>query len=266
MHKKGPKRMRLFPITDEEARQCQDTVYRIEPGAVVGTGKLAVAARVHPPDVEFGVFEFVEFSEWLLGHYWGMVHWLDGVLEEQDIRPQDIGPAVYATYDQSYLALLTLALKYSLMDDILGGGFSPSDLIRPDAEPARRTKAMLEFHAKNLPVQLGDGEIFQTRIAVVAGVLCPIAIGGFDTPEPSVKPVLNALPKPLKLHWRTHKYSAEPLCQFMVAAFWFAFRYWSDNADRETWEGLIETFWPGWENHLLDVNLALEGESLDAKG
>ncbi|OQB80136.1 MAG: hypothetical protein BWX88_04643 [Planctomycetes bacterium ADurb.Bin126] len=264
----GSGKVALFAVDESQARKSRGFIYRSIPGNRKDTLSLVVAARSARPKIEFGIFDFDEFQGWILMQYWGIVEWLDSVLpiyaeRVPGFQDGDIFQgAVMCAYDHGYLAVLSLAVKYSLYEDMVDGTYPPGELMDVEGEPAYRARAMLEYHARQLPAKLNDQETFLKRVGVVAGVFVPVAIAGFDFPLPTCRMVLDKLPAPLRRHWRSHKHKDEPLCQFLVATFYFAFRFLVPEGDERSWEPLISCFWAGWEDRLLDVHIALEDESL----
>ncbi len=90
-----------------------------------------------------------------------------------------------------------------------------------------------------------------------------MALSGFDLPMPICQQLKKKLPKALKSLLKKHEHRDSPLTQFMVAAFYLAFRWFPLEGDDRYWVPLIAAFWEGWQDHFLDVYIAIINESLD---
>jgi len=233
--------------------------------------------RRQRPPFSFGVFEFDEFTEWIRHQYARCLSDIDSVLDDYNQAVKDAElpefeyPAVALSraYDTSYLAILALAVHYSVTDEMVDAGADIEDLLF--SEPLLRAAYMLDYHAKYLPVKHpekegagGEASMLEKRAALVGGLLVPLAVTGFESPAVSTCLQLKKkLPKPLQSLLKKHKHKKEPLCQFNIGAFYLAFRWFPPNGDDRYWGPLIATFWNGWEDRLLGVEVAIINESLN---
>ncbi len=93
--------------------------------------------RRREPSFAFGIFEFDEFAGWILQQYIRCCDGIDSALDnyaqavEEAELPELNYPraAISAAHDTSYLAILALGLHYSLLEDLMDGGYEPGDLM-----------------------------------------------------------------------------------------------------------------------------------------
>jgi len=275
-------KVELRAIEKNAASKCRTKVFRVEKGEEPGTISLlrwapAIPKRRRKAFFSFGIFEFGKFSKWMLHQYVSCCSGIDSVLEhyERAVDAAGLSPidypkaAIHRAYDTSYLSILALAVYYSIREDLLEDDNDSADLMLK--QTVARAAYMLDHHAKYLPVKRPRDEdpqdgssMFERRAAFVGHWLIPMAISGFESPLPSIQQMKSNLPKPLKSLLRKHEHKDEPLCHFIIAAFYAAFQWFPPQDDERYWEPLIWTFWQGWESHLLDVSNAIDSENLEA--
>ena len=228
------------------------------------------------PGFEFGAFDFADFAGWLIERHEMCAGWIlvtaetarESFNNDDELVDAYQGIGLSMAMDMAYMNMLALAVAYSVREDLVDGHFEElSDLV--EKEPFRRARFMLEFHADHLPVRLDSTRgparsMLDKRAAVVATILVPASMDGFDSPSPPVQDVARALPAVLRAKWREHPHAESPLCQMMMLGFWLAFRGLVPNNMTRQWDRVLRDFWEGWSNHLLDVEYALQNENLAA--
>ncbi len=273
----------LVTLSERSARRNRTAIYRVELGTKKDTFVLQRLRRPdrlgNKPGFAFGIYEFDDFGDWMLQRFRDACANINEELKkypqamkQAHLRAHPFSPiAECRAYDVAYLAIMALGVQYSLLEDFADGSVDPVALVR-DA-PLQRATFMLEYHASHLPVRLeasrekpqGESSIFEQRAAIVAHVLLPVIQSGFAARQPGIKEFAADLPKPLKCMMKAHTYGGEPLCQFMVASFYFAFGWFVPDGDDRYWDPLLKTFWPPWESYLLDANDAITNESLNGE-
>lgn len=228
------------------------------------------------PPFDFGIFDFDEFANWLADRHGRWADWLlstaaasqNEMAEDDSLADAYEGVELSVAINMAYLAMLSSAISYSIRETLLDGT-SASAAQTIEEEPFHRARFMLTLHANRLPVrndsEPSDGEpsILDQRAAIVAGVLVPVSIAGFDAPSPMVQETVGQMAAPVREAWQAHEFADEPLCQMMALSFWLGFRTLAGNETRR-WHRVLDDFWNGWINHLLNVDYALQEEDLEA--
>lgn len=229
------------------------------------------------PGFRFGIFDFSEFADWLIGRHEQCVDWLmqtaatscDELDADSPLFDAYQGKSLSMAIDGAYLAMLAIALAYSVREDLMDGVDSPGKLIEEGA--FRRARYMLKLHARHLPVRLGGKKqgsrpsILDERAIIAGNILMLIYISGFKCPSPNVQLVVKNLPAPVRAQWKKHEHADMNLVQMMAVSFAMAFRpmIGEDNWTRQ-WRRVLDDFWAGWVSHLLEVEYALHEEDLQA--
>lgn len=235
--------------------------------------------RTHPPkpEFEFSVFDFDEFAEWLADRHDHCAAWLLGTAENAREEMEETSPLAKAyqgvglsvAIDTAYLAMLALAVAYSVREDLADGDLPRTASMGKEA--FRRARYMLVLHADRLPVRIeeagSDGEpsVLDGRASLVAAVLMPVSMLGFECPAPSVPDAVKNMPAAVRATWEEHEYADQPLCQMMALSFWLGFRaIVAEAGQTEAWRNVLDDFWEEWTTHLLDVDYVLRKEDLEA--
>lgn len=214
----------------------------------------------------FGDFPFATFTTWMAAQLLRASEAIFDRYEQYTSAVERAGldafevpmPVAAHAVDMAYLAILALALHHSLGQDLLDGDIPPSVLMSD--EPLRRARAMLRYHADILPVKVdsaGVPALLDERAGLVAQVLLPVAVSGFEAPSPVAGALVEQLPRPLIKAWKKHEYRDDPLCQLMIVTFYLAFGAFVPGDNARYWQPLISTYWSEWTDVLLAVRYGI---------
>lgn len=219
---------------------------------------------------EFGQFDTNDLADWMLRQHKTMCQWIREKAEELPflldggLGLDEIDEAAVETAElHAYMAMLTLVVQYAIYEDIADGE-DPMRMLTTGAR--KRAEFMLNRHAKLLPIPSDlKPRTRKHLVNVLAGWLVGsslrVLVVGFDA-APGGKAVLKQMPKAIRRLWQTHEYKDKPLCQFMILAYYLAFKAFVGTDDEDAWRAMNQALWFGWSNRHLDIWGVMRDEEL----